>query len=622
MHSYDASEVKEAIASKLDVIIKDIYPEAKKNGKEFRVGSLSGEKGSSLSISTDPKKMGAFIDHNGSGSGDLFDILEETLGLSYGQAIEHLAKTYTSCSKQEYSIASKKVNQTSFDLATLTDELSDDVIGYEETVRQISEETLKAYGVRVKKGMPSVIAMPCFDDNGKCTRISYVDYNDKGTFHCEPKSTNNLFGKPAVNPDDTRGIVIVTEGQQDAMSWYEIGYPAVSIPNGIGNQRWIDDDWDWIRQFHTIVLSFDMDEKGQEGVQAISKRLQAGRCKILDLPEKDASDMLQQGRADEMKKAFDNAKHIEPEEIVSASSRAASVYERLTTNMMELGDDYFLPTLQYKEREHEGTLIYGITGHGKSGAVSNQVAFNASKDIQTMIYSPEMVMDAILCNVVRHVSGANIEMIEKNSEMFGIVYERYVAHNVHICDLSKKATPDKVIDLFTYAYKRLGINRFVVDNIMTLDIKDTLDAQKVAADKFRTFWVDYPVHVSMVAHPRKPPSGDYFKEPEISEVRGASEWGDMANNVLCVWRNKEAERNKRDMLDDGADPHLVEQEFKSIEEARIIIKKQRETGVEHSAKAWFDAPSKRLSAAKGDNKPWYTKEEMIRARDDLRRQLT
>tara|TARA_R110002153_G_scaffold7380_8_gene33154 strand:- start:2910 stop:4787 length:1878 start_codon:yes stop_codon:yes gene_type:complete len=620
-HSYDAAEVKQAIGPKLDVIIKDIFPEARKDGREFRIGSLSGDKGTSMSISTDPSKMGAWIDHNGDGSGDLFDILKETKGLNYGQAVTYLAEQYTQCSKQEYGIKTPLKVQKTFKIEEHTNPLTPEVIGYEESIRMISPATLEVYGIQVANNDPSAIAFPCFNDNGDCTRISFVNVNDKATFRCTPGSSNNLFGKPAVDPNKTNGVVVVTEGQQDAMSWYEAGFPAVSMPSGIGNLKWIEDDWSWLKQFHTIILSMDMDEKGQEGLQKAAQRLQINRCKVLDLPLKDASDMLQEGRMAELPEIFKRAKFIQPEEIVSAQSKRDAVFDRLNTDLLMIGDPYFLQTLQYRERVHEGTLVYGITGHGKSNAVDCQVAFNASNNIPTMVYTPEMISEAILGHMVLQIAGEKHEMVSNDRKAFNLLYETYITPNIYLYDSSKKCSPKKLISIFTYAYKRFGIEKFIVDNVMTLDIDiDSVKEQAKAANMFREFWVEYPVHVTMVAHPRKPPTGSYFKEPELSEVRGASEWGDMASNVLCVWRNKEKERTQRDMIDQGVPQQTLNIEFKDVEDGRIVIKKQRETGIEHAAKTWFDGPSKRLMYMETTPAPWYSLDELRAAGKRLKSQ--
>jgi len=619
VHSFDAAEVKAAISHKLDRIIKDIFPKAKKDGREFRIGSLSGDEGKSMSISTDPTKMGAWYDHNGSGEGDIFNILEATLGLNYGDAITHLAEQYTSCSKQEYGIKTTAKVQKTFKLEEHTLPITQEVVGYEEAVRMISPDTLKAYQIGVSPNDPQTMSFPCFNDKGECTRISFVKYNDKSTFRCTPGSSNNLFGKPAVDPNSTHGVVIITEGQQDAMSWYEAGYPAVSIPSGIGSLKWIEEDWSWLKQFHTIILSLDMDEKGREGLQKAAQRLQINRCKIVELPLKDASDMLQEGRIGELPALLKSSKFIQPEEIVSAQNKRDAVFERINTNLMEVGDQFFLQTLQYRERAHEGTLVYGITGHGKSNAVDCQIAYNAANQKPTMIYTPEMIPEAILGHMTLQIAGEKAEIVSENQDMFSILYDTYITPNIFLYDSSKKCTPKKLIDIFTYAYKRFGIEKFVVDNIMTLDIDiESNKEQAKAANMFRDFWIEYPVHVTMVAHPRKPPTGTYFKEPELSEVRGASEWGDMASNVLCVWRNKEKERQIADLRDQNvAEDQLID--LKKMEDGRIVIKKQRETGIEHAAKTWFNKESKRLVYMDVLPNPWYTKSDLENTRARMKR---
>ena len=78
---YDASEVKQEIAPQLEDIIKDLFPAAKKEGRDMRVGDIEGAKGRSLSISTRPDKFGAWFDHSSEQRGDIISLVMEKLGL-------------------------------------------------------------------------------------------------------------------------------------------------------------------------------------------------------------------------------------------------------------------------------------------------------------------------------------------------------------------------------------------------------------------------------------------------------------------------------------------------------------------------------------------------------------
>lgn len=115
----------------------------------------------------------------------------------------------------------------------------------------------------------------------------------------EPKGGKNiLFGMLAV-PEHAKELVIA-EGEIDAITWAQYGFPAVSVPGGAGNTGWVDVCWDWLQRFERIHISFDEDRAGRAKVVEIVQRLGMARTDIVRLPEnefgtryKDANECLQ-----------------------------------------------------------------------------------------------------------------------------------------------------------------------------------------------------------------------------------------------------------------------------------------------------------------------------------------
>ena len=101
----------------------------------------------------------------------------------------------------------------------------------------------------------------------------------------EPKGGRNiLFGMLAV-PEHAKELVIA-EGEIDAITWAQFGFPAVSVPGGAGNTGWLDVCWDWLQRFEKIHISFDEDRAGRAKVVEIVQRLGIARTDIIRLPEK------------------------------------------------------------------------------------------------------------------------------------------------------------------------------------------------------------------------------------------------------------------------------------------------------------------------------------------------
>jgi twinkle protein len=135
----------------------------------------------------------------------------------------------------------------------------------------------------------------------------------------------------------------------------------------------------------------------------------------------------------------------------------------------------------------------------------------------------------------------------------------------------------------------------VVDNIMTLSVdRQDNTAQSEVADLFRMFVAKFPVHLHLVAHPRKPPQiANYI--PHIADIRGASEWGDQAANVIVVWRDTEKAERIAEMENDGYPRDEIQEYWKTQPCGKIICRKQREGGDLPMLKVWFHKETKRFT---------------------------
>lgn len=108
----------------------------------------------------------------------------------------------------------------------------------------------------------------------------------------EPKGGKNiLFGMFAV-PEDANELIIA-EGEIDAITWAQFGFPAVSVPGGAGYLGWIDICWDWLQRFKKIHVSFDEDRAGRQKIVEVVQRLGMARTDIVRLPEKSSPQITQ-----------------------------------------------------------------------------------------------------------------------------------------------------------------------------------------------------------------------------------------------------------------------------------------------------------------------------------------
>lgn len=82
------------------------------------------------------------------------------------------------------------------------------------------------------------------------------------------------------------GELVVAEGEIDAISWAQFGWPAVSVPGGAGHLGWIQICWDWLTPWKRVYLSFDEDRAGRAKLVEAVKRLGMSRTDIVRLPDR------------------------------------------------------------------------------------------------------------------------------------------------------------------------------------------------------------------------------------------------------------------------------------------------------------------------------------------------
>lgn len=133
---------------------------------------------------------------------------------------------------------------------------------------------------------------------------------------------------------------------------------------------------------------------------------------------------------------------------------------------------------------------------------------------------------------------------------------------------------DNILRLFEYAYRKYGCDVFLVDNIMTAELKAERElgmyrAQSLFVNRLSNFSKRFGVHVHLVAHPRKTGNGQDLSADDVS---GTGDVTNRADNVFAVCRADEAEECS----------------------ARISVLKCRETGGRGNIALEFDEKSRRF----------------------------
>lgn len=565
----DISEISRRLSERAEDIARYLLPAGKSEGREWVVGSVNGEQGKSLKVCVAGSKQGIWSDFQSGDSGDLLDLWSATRGISLYETLQE-AKSYLGIEdikrprRKEY-----KRPETPRGVTVPKSKVLEYL-----TSRKLTAKSISAYQV-AEKG--SDIVFP-YKRNGELLQIKYLGLdrpNGKKQIRVEAGCEPSLFGWQAI-PANVREVTIC-EGELDALSLYEYGKPALSVPFGGGKgakHEWIETEWDYLQQFERIYLAMDNDEAGQIAVKDIAERLGLHRCLIVTLPKKDANECLTSGVTQaEIDSAFSSAKSLDPEELKRSGTYREEVWDRLyPTQGKKPGFD--LPFSKSNIRLYMGCLSIwtGINGHGKSVFLGQVMAGAVEQGQNICIASFEMAPSQTIERIILQRAGSRPNRSDFDAAM------DWCNESIWIFDLVGTAKQERVLEVFDYAFHRYGIRQFVVDSLSKLGMsEDDYKGQKAFIDKAGDFAKRTQTHVHLVAHARK--GQDEFSPPGKMDVKGTGAITDMADNVFCVHRNKAKERDITLAIEGRLEKKTLEDVQKEYD-AFIICSKHRNDGAD------------------------------------------
>lgn len=596
---YNFTTVIEQVAGNIDGLCRELFPAGKKKGSNWCVGDESGEAGQSFQISLKPQNAGCYIDRSDTSiRGNPIALVALCRNISYQDAGEWLAK-FCGVSPDEKVFERKKRKKPVIKRDELS-KLSPSSITFAKT-RGITEDTLRQLKI---VSNDRAMAMPHFDCDGEIGLLKFWPTDGSKKIWTNEDPIHTLFGKQLVDPIKSGGCLIICEGQWDAMTWIQMGYPAVSIPSGAHNDGWIEEDWPFLNLFTTIFLDFDNDKEGLNAESRVKTRLGYEKVRVLRYPQKDANEVLKDGHdLSILTEAYLAARDAPVEHIVRAEDIRHIVKNHLSDTRETGGIPFFVRSMNKLEfRPHEATLWFGLTGHGKSTAIMNQFAFQAGMGIPGLIASFE---DNASVNYASMLKQFSYDNFIGGSDNYDASFDQ-LTKMVYLFDSMQRTKPEELVSTFILAHKQLGICNFAIDNVMTMEVdRQDNTAQAAVADALRVFVSRFPVHLHVAAHPRKAQDGHIIRPPQIGDVRGASEWGDMSQNAICVFRDVKKSERLAEMYDGGRPVEEIETFRRSCPDGKFLTRKQRTTGDLPICSFNFESDVKRFWKTEDDKGPYW-----------------
>lgn len=534
-----AKEISRELAQRSEEIVSHLLPNGKRQGSEWCIGNIHGESGSSLKIHLTGDKAGIWCDFATGEKGDLLDLWAIKRNLKISEAMKE-ATHYLGISTPTFEAfkPTKFVKPTPKLIAEVKE--FSPVMEYLVNERKLTIETISAYKIGERN---HEIVFPYWRDN-ELIFIKYLKLqriNNKKQMSVKSNCEPCLFGWHMI-PNNARSVTIC-EGEIDAMTFYQYGIPALSVPFGGGSgdkQQWIEHEFDRIAIFDRIYLCLDADKEGLIATCELIERLGRHRCHIVKLPYKDANECLQANVPKEtVQQCFDVAKTLDPEELKSASEFVDQVIDEFyPTPGVHLGYEAPWEKTQGKIlfRPDELSVWTGINGHGKSQFLGQIILHAMKQGARVCIASLELKPKRLLMRLTRQASA----LAEPTKEYIKAIHSWY-EDKLWLFDLVGTAKSKRLLDVFLYARQRYNIDVFVIDSFMKLDIaEDDYKAQKALIELLCDFKNQHGCHIHIIVHPRK--GSDESHPPGKLDNKGTGAISDLADNCFTVWRNKYKEQ--------------------------------------------------------------------------------
>lgn len=574
-------QLSQLLAREAETVARHLLPDGKRISHEWRCGSTAGEAGESLGVHLVGDKAGVWADFASGQTGDLLDLWRDVRGITTTEAMREVAdwlgvsmdppkfagKTPKTFSRPKH--APEPTRQQSAVWTYLTE------------TRGLSAEAIAAFRVGEHKG---AVILPFYDETGELVMCKWRSIREKKCGVTEKGMRPSLFGWQAVSLK-SRAIVIC-EGEFDAMAFHAWGIPALSVPYGGGGgekQAWIEYEFDRLERFDEIFLAMDADDEGRKATAEIIDRLGRHRCRVVELPHKDANECLKEGMTrDAMWRLLSIAKTQDPSELKNAGDYRDAVIAAFHPTEDDKGfltPWDFCKTLRF--RPGEVTLIAGVNGHGKSEACGHLTLEAMAQGVKCCVASMEFKPQKWLARLVRQASG----VAGPTDEYIHRIMD-WIEKSMWVFDVATTAKVDLLLDIFLYARQRYGVTLFVIDNLTKLNIDmDDYNGQKAFIDRLTDFAKQHDVHVFLVAHLRK--GEDDGKPGGKFDVKGSGAITDLADTVLIWWRNrKKEEKLARTDLSDAD-----RSETERLPDAICRCEKQRNGEDEPRINLWWHAPS-------------------------------
>jgi len=418
-------------------------------------------------------------------------------------------------------------------------------------VRKLNIHTCEVYGVGLR-GTDMVFP---YNRN----QAAKVRINNQKQFKTEGdwSACSDLFGQDKF-PSGGK-TVIVTEGEFDAMSAYQMLHPqkvaVVSVRNGAGSAlKDCEANYEYLDSFTNVIFSFDADQAGIEAQAQCAELFSHKAYSVVPVNGlKDASDFLQNNRSAEYVNAIKHAERWTPDGIVAGSN----LYDEVMKPVQKSDVDYpfgGLNKLTYGIRKEELVTVTAGSGLGKSQFLREviwHILQNTQSNIGMMFLEEStrktgLSLMSLAANKPLHLPDVEATQQEKDDAF----HQTLGTDRLYLFDHFGSSDVDNIVNRVRYLAKVARCDYVFVDHISIIVSAQSNGDERKAIDeimtKLRMLVQETGIAVICVSHLKRPESKGHEEgaATSLAQLRGSGSIAQLSDMVIGLERNGQADDEK------------------------------------------------------------------------------
>jgi twinkle protein len=461
-------------------------------------------------------------------------------------------------------------------------ELKDRVISWFAT-RKISQKTLEKFMIFSREEW-----MPQTQQKENCVCFPY--FRDGSLVNIKFRTARKEFKmvKDAelilynLNTVGEKKHCIITEGEIDCMSLYEVGFGAdpdvdagtgevkdnnfskwcqLSVPNGaaIGNQKldYLDNCAEWLIGIEEFVIATDGDAAGEQLKAELIRRLGVERCRVVNYPIeecvrldnglkrrcKDMNEILIYLGKEVVVNTVNTAESIPVDGIYYVDDIFPSMLENFKNGIQLAPKTYFgLMDEYFRWKKGEINLIVGHANHGKTTLVLQMMLTKSLYDgWKWAIFSPENYPATdFYDDLIEMYIGKWLDHMSEDEYVEGA---HFVDKHIFYVYPDDGHDINSINEKFRYLVLKKGIDGVLIDPFNQLDHvqkpyqREDQYLSETLKD-IKRFALLNCISYNIIAHPVKQQREPDKSMPPVDmyDIAGGAMWANKADNIISYYR--------------------------------------------------------------------------------------